>query len=422
VANPGRFIRIWLVSLAALAALVAGINLLVDPYDVFGTPRIPGFSLLKPAAKNHVMLAKTYQVARAHPVTVLIGSSSTHIGIDAGDPAWPQFMRPVYNYGIPGTSTTDSLNTLREALVLGGVRNAFVSLDFLNFFVPEKPGAKPGAAISEADRRFHVTANGNLNPYRAGQIDNDIFLSLATIGALADSIQTVLQQSGSVTLNLAPNGSSNEAEFINAARSDGVHDLFAQKEAAESERVRFPGSASEQWTQARPNLDIVARILALADAYHAKLTLFLVPHHATVLDLYWRSGNWPRVEQLKTELADLVASRGTGGVLWDFLDYSSFTTEPVPPPADRLTATRWFWEPNHFKKQLGEVMIDRMLGDDGPGFGAILTPGSVAGRNRDVRAQRQAVCGDGGALLTTLAMPIGEACGGADAGRRPGAP
>jgi hypothetical protein len=243
MASPGRFIRIWLASLAFLAVLVGGINLLVDPYDVFGTPRMAGISLLKPAAKNHGMLTKTYQVARAHPVTVLIGSSSTHIGIDSADPAWPPAMRPVYNYGLPGTYTSDSLNTLRETLVLGGVRYAFVSLDFQNFFIAEHPAA----AISEAARRFHTADDGAPNPYRWRQIGSDIFLSLATMGAFADSISTIAEQSRSVGLNLAPNGSSNEAEFINAARTDGTHELFAQKQPTEAERgpiwISSPGSS-----------------------------------------------------------------------------------------------------------------------------------------------------------------------------------
>nr|WP_294557530.1 hypothetical protein [uncultured Rhodopila sp.] len=417
---PGcaRFIRIWLASLAALAALVAGINLLVDPYDLFGTPRIPGISLLKPAAKNHAMLAKTYQIARAHPVTVLIGSSSTHIGLDSDDPAWPPVMRPVYNYGIPGTSTTDSLDTLREALVPGGAGYAFVSLDFQNFLVPENAGE----AISESGRRFHTLAGGAGNPYRPHQILSDIFLSLATMGALADSLYTIAEQSGSVTLNLAPNGSSNEAEFIRAARSDGMHDLFAQKQAAETERAKYLKGAGAEWTDSRPNLDIVARIIALAADRDVKLTLFLVPHHAGVLELYWRSGLWPRIEQLKTELADLVASQGKGVVLWDFLEYGSFTAEPVPDAADRRSATQWFWEPNHFKKQLGGIMIKRMLGEDAPEFGVVLTPGSVAARNRDVRAQRQAAMCARAGVPKIPDLPLTDACEEiAPADRRPGA-
>jgi hypothetical protein len=420
MAGPGRFIRIWLTSLVLLAAGVAGVNLLVDPYDVFGTPRLAGISLLKPAAKNHAMLAKTYQVARAHPVTVLIGSSSTHIGIDAADAAWPKAMQPVYNYGIPGGyATSASLKTLREAIATGGVRYAFVFLDFQNFFVPERPAASP----TEDDRRFHLLPDGSANPDRTRQVAADMFLSLATMGAFEDSIATIPGQWNTNLLNLAPDGSSTEADFSNAARSDGMHDLFAQKDAFELDRARALARVMDGWKGNLPNLEIVAGMIALAETHGVKLTLVITPHHADALELYWRLGLWPRVEQLKTELADRAASAGSGVVLWDFMDYVTFSTEPVPRQGDRQSATRWFWEPTHFKKQLGHIIIQQLADGAAPAFGAILTPETVASRNREVRAQREAlVCGGGGPLLTALATPIGDGClKGAGAGGRPGA-
>src|ERR1700761_328592 len=128
------FLRTWIATLATLALLVVGLNLLVDPYDVFGTPRLAHLSLLKPGAKNHALLAKTYQEARVHPATVLIGSSATHIGIDADATTWPASMRPVYNYGIPGFyEIRTSLDTLREAVANGGVKSAVVFLEFQDF-------------------------------------------------------------------------------------------------------------------------------------------------------------------------------------------------------------------------------------------------------------------------------------------------
>ena len=52
------FLRIWIVSLAGLLVLVGAVNLCVDPYVVFGMPRIAGLNRVKPATKNHAMLAK----------------------------------------------------------------------------------------------------------------------------------------------------------------------------------------------------------------------------------------------------------------------------------------------------------------------------------------------------------------------------
>jgi hypothetical protein len=421
--NSRSFLRTWVVALTGLALLVVGLNLLVDPYDVFGTPRIPGISLLKPAAKNHAMLAKTYQEARAHPVTVLIGSSSTHIGIDAAAPAWPAAMRPVYNYGIPGGyATSTSLRTLQEALAAGGVKNAVVFLDFQNFFIPEQPAT----GMSEDERRFHTLPDGTPNPRRPWQMANDMFLSLATMGALIDSVMTVAGQESSDLLNLAPDGSSTEADFVLAARADGMRDLFAQKDDFEAERADRLNQIMAGWHGHLPNLDFVAAMIALARSHDVKLTLVITPHHADTLEIYWRLGLWPRLEQLKAELAALAAEQD-GVTLWDFMDYSPFNTEAIPAAGERRTPTLWFWEPTHFKKQLGELMINEMFGRPAsvegssaqassetsvPELGARLTPENVDARDTMVRSQRQArVCNHPDASpLTSVAKPIPNGC------------
>jgi hypothetical protein len=417
--GPQRFIGIWLATLFGLLALTVAINWVVDPYEVFGTPRIAWLSGLKPNAKNHAMLAKTYQLARVHPATVVIGSSPVYLGIDAFDPAWPAAMRPVFNYGIPGGyATSTSLQTLREAIALGGVRNAVVFLDFQNFLVLESPAA----ASTEDDRRFHLTRDGRPNPARPRQVAADMFLSLATMGSLLDSITTVLSQRTPGLLDLAADGSATEADFINAARVDGMHTLFAQKDAAEAERASRLKLSMATWQGGLPNLDIISAVIALCRANGVKLTLVIAPHHADAQELYWRAGLWPRIEQLKTELATLAAGSGDAVVLWDFMDYSPFSTEPVPREGDRRTATHWFWEPTHFKKPLGKIMIERMFGTGAPPFGSALTPADVLARNAAVRAERHSLICDGTVFLTALPALARDDCARAETGPKPRGP
>jgi hypothetical protein len=406
--SPRAFLRTWITGLAGLALLVGVINLCVDPYDVFGMPRIAGISLRKPVTKNHAMLAKTFQVARAHPLTVLIGSSSVHVGVDAAAPTWPAALRPVYNYGIPGAyETSTSLRTLQEAVATGGVRNAVVFLDFQNFFSPENPDP----ALLEADRRFRFLPDGMPNPDSRLQRANDMFLSIGTMGALLDSLTTVALQRQSNVLNLAADGSGTEADFIHAARSDGMHDLFAQKDAFEAKRAEKVARIMARWRGTLPDIDAVAAIIAFARAHDVKLTLVIGPHHVDAVELYWRAGLWPRVEQLKRELTTLVAAQAGAVTLWDFLDYSSFNTEPIPEAGDRRTPTSWFWEPTHFKKQLGEVMIQRMFGTDAPSFGTELTLNNLAAHNASIRADRYTlVCKRRSVVLTALDSPANDGC------------
>jgi hypothetical protein len=406
--TPRAFLRIWITTLAGLAILIGALNLVVDPYDVFGMKRIAGINLLKPITKNHALLAKTFQVARENPVTVLIGSSPVHIGIDAAAPAWPDAMRPVYNYGIPGAyETSTGLRTLQEAVATGNVRNAVVFLDFQNFFSPENPDP----VLLEADRRFHLRPDGTPNPGSTTQRATDMFLSVETMGALVDSLTTIAMQHRPNVLNLSPDGSGTEADFIDAAHTDGMHDLFAQKDAFEAERAEKVGKIMAGWRGTLPDMDAVAAIIAFTRAHDIKLTLAIAPHHADAMELYWRDGLWPRVEQLKTELTTLVAAQNGAVTLWDFLDYSAFNTEPIPPAGDRRTPTAWFWESTHFKKPLGEIMIQRMFGTGAPPFGTELTLDNLAAHNAEIRADRQAlVCGRKGLVLTVPDLQAADGC------------
>ncbi len=130
-----------------------------------------------------------------------------------------------------------------------------------------------------------------------------MFLSLATMDALVDSVKTIVGQSNPSLLDLAPNGSSTEADFVDAARSDGMHDLFAQKEDFEKERAEQLKQVMANWKGPLPDLDQVVAIAEFARAHDVKLTLAIVPHHIDGLEIYWRIGLWPRVEQLKVELS-----------------------------------------------------------------------------------------------------------------------
>ncbi len=402
-----RFIRLWSTSLLVLVLLTVGLNVMVDPYEVFGTPRIPHVNLLKPAAKNHAMLAKTYQVVRVRPKTVVIGSSPVYIGIDAFDPAWPARMRPVYNYGIPGGyATSTGLNTLQEAWYAGGLENVVVFLDFQNFFVPEQPNV----AVTEDDRRFHLLPDGRLNPLRKLQVARDMFLASATMGTLIDSAITFAGQGNAGLLNLAQDGSATASDFINAAHNDGMYDLFAQKHAFEAERVSLLQQKLAQWNGPLPNVDTVASFIALAEAHHLHLILVIAPHHSDGMELYWHAGLWQRVEQLKMELAVLTARHTETVTLWDFMDYSDFATEFVPRPGDRTTPTKWFWEPTHFKKTLGSIMIKRMADPGTQAFGERLTPDNAQARNDEVRAQRKALICEGRQITLDLISHPGNKC------------
>ena len=140
--SPGaNYCRVWLIGVLVLVAATGAINALVDPYLVFGAPRIVGFNAVKPETKTHTQLAKDYLVARVRPAGVLLGNSKVDIGLDPNSPNWPEDARPAFNYGVPGGGLDDAIANLRRAIAVGKVTRALVLIELEEFMAPHDSNA-----------------------------------------------------------------------------------------------------------------------------------------------------------------------------------------------------------------------------------------------------------------------------------------
>src|SRR3954469_12823756 len=79
----------------ALATIVFTIG--VDPYRMFGTPAVRGWTELKPHTAEQMSIAKTYQLERVAPKTLLLGNSRTEIGLDPTSGQFLPEQRAVFN-------------------------------------------------------------------------------------------------------------------------------------------------------------------------------------------------------------------------------------------------------------------------------------------------------------------------------------
>jgi hypothetical protein len=68
--------------------------------------------------------------------------------------------------------------------------------------------------------------------------------------------------------------------------------------------------------------------------------------------------------------------------LWDFSTINSITTDPIPETGDR-SSMRWFWEWSHYRKETGDLILDRVFDHYDPArvvpadFGARLTTANI---------------------------------------------
>ena len=286
-------------------------------------------------------------------------------------------MRPAFNYGIPGTAIADSVANLHRAIAAGPVRRALVLVEMTDFMAPNENEDTPSpgpAGVTALWRRV-----------------SDILLATLSLDAVTAGAKTIAAQHGHDAVDMSPHGATGDGGFRGAVADDGYDAVFLQKDASNAAFLtRLRTALAARPLAGFANLGRVSDIIALCRKHGIKLDLAIAPFHADNLEAIERAGLWPRYQRAKVALTDRVAAAGGNDVrLWDFNGYDVYSTEPVPGPSDRQGETHWFWEPNHFKRGLGDLMMS-VIYRGASGYGVRLTPANVGERLAEQSAAKAA--------------------------------
>jgi hypothetical protein len=106
-------------------------------------------------------------------------------------------------------------------------------------------------------------------------------------------------------------------------------------------------------------------MLRWAYAKGTDLRLFVTPNPAAVRAAIMALGLGQRYEFWLKELVRIneeeAARAGHQPLpLWDFSDPNTITREPIPLPGD-LKPMRWYWEFSHYRKETGDLILDRVF-------------------------------------------------------------
>lgn len=384
--RPRQFLAAAGATAIALLALSATIAIVVDPYRFYGTGPISGWTTVKPRVYQEVEIAKTAQLDRTAPRTLLLGNSRVEIGLNPESRYWPGDAAPVFNAAVAGQGVFTSVLMLREAIAVSKPKLAVIGVDFQDFLEAPTPPSVVPPRTSEEDR-LHVDRNGNPNPSRKFQLWRDAIATTFTLDALYDSLTTLADQSPLTSVTMTPLGFNplNEYKVFVARSSYGA--LFAQKNAAYyrsySAAPKSDFTAPEQISSFR----YLKQILAICAEHHTAVVLYIHPYHSDYLEMLHKLGLWNSFEDWKRALVRVVyADAATTTRLFDFADYNEVTTEPVPSLNDSHAQMRWYWESGHYKSALGDKMLAAMF--DGGQFGHVLTPNNLETVIADVREHR----------------------------------
>ena len=376
--HPRSYLLTAIVTLLLLSLACIALAVIADPYRMFGTPPIEGLNVLKPRVYEHADLAKTYQLERIKPRSVLLGNSRTEIGFDPQSTVWPSSWKPVFNAGLSGRSLFIASRMLQEAIAAGLVKNVILQVDFPDFLTGPTAANAP-VKTRDSEHRLLVTRSGAPNPDRRFELWRDRFETTLTTDALSDSVRTFLNQRSPTTDTMTEFGFNPLSQYLSDVKLVGYYGIFAQKLSAYEALYRiYPHPDFANPMEYQPFRDL-ANIMKTAHAHGARLIVFIPPYHAELLNIMKRAGLWPSFIDWKQALVRVIANKcremnevPCSTSLVDFSGYNAYTTEAVPPKGDTHTQTRWYWEPGHYKAALGDIML-RCLIAESCAFGRRLT-------------------------------------------------
>ena len=357
----------------AIVAVVVGLNYLVDPYILHQWDS-PALRRLTSAQQKLLPWGKTYAAFRYRPEVLLLGSSRSEIGLPADTPLLAG--RRVLNLAISGASVGDAARMLRHSSRFQPPRLVVWGLDYgwqfrektgnTDFIEELEAGDAPyalGRALLDLKRSMSLTMTGDTLAVLSGNNERSCLPLLAYHGFKAPPCLEVIM--------------SNEG---------GTRRAF------------------EEVLKSKPPLgapDDVAATVAFLDnslrntcAAGTTVRLFIQPLHALAELSYW-NGLESDVEEWKrqlTAMAERLRGEGCDLALYDFSGFNPITTEPTPQESGEETMAH-YWEQSHYKGEVGELILARLLGQGGGSekddFGTELRPDTVEGHLAASRLARQ---------------------------------
>ena len=390
-----QYLRWFFAAAAASLALIALLNLAVDPYSVFGSPRIPRFNANKPDFVEQLRLTHVYAVARRKPGCILLGTSRTGRGLDPDHPALRQL--DCYNMALPSVSLYEMRRYFQHAQT---ARRVILALDFRVFTTP----TDTTGAFSEARLEADAEGRPQFNLFSAKL--PDLAGALLSLTALQSSVKTVRQQdwttdtlgSDGYWLKLTDRYDHRRA-FAALTRDSIAH--FAE---LRNDDAMFANSSQE-----------LRALLRTAYASGAEVSLLISPSHAWHWQTLEMSGLWPRFEGIKRNLVQVNAEESSRAgrsafAIWDFSGAYGPSAEAVPKSSG--AKMRWYWESVHYKRELGELMVDRILRNvrstEWPDFGVELSMESIEAHLAALRSAQRAYAAEHPEVITTIRALIHE--------------
>lgn len=330
-----KFLKIVLGLSFFVAILIGGVNYIVDPYGIYKTNIFQN----KPEQDKNIRLAKVVKVEEFKPVSISLGTSRTEYGYD---PNHEYFSKPSYNLAASGASLYENRLYLEHAIKQGNLKEVILVADWRMFNDPKM------RKLDDFENSFNI---------------ENIYKQLFSVDLFRSSLNTIIKQK--VKSSYLENGQRDW--YFNQENIDkqGGHLKIMNKDEKDYYRnsnYKF-NSNIYQDTQ-KSSFEDFRKILELCYQNNIKLDIVFGPSHIRqweAYDYYQDIETWYKWKKDVVLFVEKIAKEQEKNPyrIMDFSIYHELTAETVPTnPKEKM---KYHWEASHYKKELGDIVLDRLL-------------------------------------------------------------
>lgn len=330
-------------------------NWIVNPYDIYNSVQFEQVKN-KPLVATHLRLAKAMAVGWNKPQYLIMGSSTAETGLNPEHPAWAN--NQVYNLGLGGANIYEVMRYLQHAQAVRPVKKVVLVINFFMF------NAYLKNRVDFDESLLKVNADGIKNSL----VVNNVFSTILSYDAIKASIETIKNQD-------KQNAYKSNGQLILDYRTQLITQLKGYKNNFEhvesyNKQTFLPAPVNQyDFVNAKNKvntLNYFRQIIRICEQNNTELTIILAPEHARLLETYKLLGLYDKYEQWQIEVARLIQqhnlkSPSRSYILWAFNKVNTITTEQLPDTNDPASKMHWFWDPFHFKSDLGDLVLSRVL-------------------------------------------------------------
>lgn len=331
-----RFLKI-VFGLSILGALFVGsVNYVVDPYGIY---KIDVFKN-KPEQDKNIRLAKVVKVSEIKPTSISLGTSRTEYGYN---PNHEYFSKPSYNLAVSGASLYENRLYLEHSIKQGNLKEVLLVTDWRMFNDPKMKKS------FDFENSFHIENN---------------YKYIFSVDLFKSSIRTILNQK--TKSEYLENGQRDwYFNQENIDKQGGHLKVMDKDEEGYYKKSTYKYNSNIYQDTKKSSFEDFRKILEICYENGIKLDIIFGPSHIRqweAFDYYQNIETWYKWKKDVVLFVEKIADEQNKKPyrVIDFSVYHELTDEKVP--TDPKEKMKYHWEASHYKKELGDIVLDRLLG------------------------------------------------------------